>query len=168
MLLNCSWFNSIITFRKDFLNLCSDENFSNESLAHHLEVMEELVRRDKNRPAVIMWSVANEPRSQKPQAEHYFKYVVFPSFVYFYLYILNNCYACEVSDVTKPKIVPSVIFLFPSNVLWPSLVALIYFILQKLYATVIEVSINITLLFTYHIFILFPNPIAYVCTFSFQ
>src|SRR6218665_2465450 len=55
------------------VNLCRDENFSNESLAHHLIVMKELVRRDKNRPAVIMWSVANEPRSQNVRAEYYFK-----------------------------------------------------------------------------------------------
>ncbi|XP_077995272.1 beta-glucuronidase-like [Glandiceps talaboti] len=52
------------------------ENFSNKSLTHHLEVMDELVRRDKNRPAVIMWSVANEPNSAASQAEAYFKSVI--------------------------------------------------------------------------------------------
>ena len=36
--------------------------------------MAELVRRDKNRPSVVMWSVANEPASSKPGAEAYFKY----------------------------------------------------------------------------------------------
>ncbi|XP_077995445.1 beta-glucuronidase-like [Glandiceps talaboti] len=51
-------------------------NFGNKSLVHHLEVMEELVRRDKNRPAVIMWSVANEPSSEFPQARDYFKSVI--------------------------------------------------------------------------------------------
>ena len=51
---------------------CSAENFGNVSLAHHLEVMEELVRRDKNRPAVIMWSVANEPSSNLDIALPYF------------------------------------------------------------------------------------------------
>jgi beta-glucuronidase len=35
--------------------------------------MTELVRRDKNRPSVIMWSVANEPDSNKAIAENYFK-----------------------------------------------------------------------------------------------
>ncbi|XP_031559949.1 beta-glucuronidase-like [Actinia tenebrosa] len=49
------------------------ENYNPESLKHHLEVMEELVRRDKNRPAVVMWSVANEPRADKPEAAAYFK-----------------------------------------------------------------------------------------------
>ncbi|MEE6469747.1 hypothetical protein FKM82_008752 [Ascaphus truei] len=49
------------------------ESFGNKSLQHHLVVMEELVRRDKNRPSVVMWSVANEPASQLPPAGYYFK-----------------------------------------------------------------------------------------------
>ena len=36
--------------------------------------MAELVRRDKNRPSVVMWSVANEPASDVAAAEDYFKY----------------------------------------------------------------------------------------------
>ncbi|XP_053310870.1 beta-glucuronidase [Spea bombifrons] len=52
------------------------ENFGNQSLRHHLVVMEELVRRDKNRPSVVMWSVANEPASQLPPAGYYFKTVI--------------------------------------------------------------------------------------------
>jgi len=35
--------------------------------------MEELIRRDKNRPSVVMWSVANEPASDLPPAAYYFK-----------------------------------------------------------------------------------------------
>jgi beta-glucuronidase len=35
--------------------------------------MEELVRRDKNHPAVVMWSVANEPSSALKPAAYYFK-----------------------------------------------------------------------------------------------
>ncbi|XP_064612321.1 beta-glucuronidase-like isoform X2 [Liolophura sinensis] len=58
------------------VGITQDDNFSNASLAHHLEVMEELVRRDKNRPAVIIWSVANEPASNKPIAGPYFKAVI--------------------------------------------------------------------------------------------
>jgi len=54
----------------------TDENFDDKSLAHHREVMEELVRRDKNRPGVIMWSIANEPRSDKAIAGPYFKNVL--------------------------------------------------------------------------------------------
>lgn len=39
----------------------------------HISVMNELVRRDKNRPSVIMWSVGNEPKSSQDAAEKYFK-----------------------------------------------------------------------------------------------
>nr|XP_048679663.1 beta-glucuronidase [Caretta caretta]XP_048679664.1 beta-glucuronidase [Caretta caretta]XP_048679665.1 beta-glucuronidase [Caretta caretta] len=52
------------------------ENFGNASLAHHLVVMEELIRRDKNRPSVVMWSVANEPASELSPAAYYFKTVI--------------------------------------------------------------------------------------------
>uniref|UniRef100_A0A8C5LQI2 Beta-glucuronidase n=1 Tax=Leptobrachium leishanense TaxID=445787 RepID=A0A8C5LQI2_9ANUR len=52
------------------------ESFGNRSLQHHLVVMEELVRRDKNRPSVVMWSVANEPSSQLAPAGYYFKTVI--------------------------------------------------------------------------------------------
>ncbi len=38
-----------------------------------MEVMHELVQRDKNRPSVVMWSVANEPVSDSKIAETYFK-----------------------------------------------------------------------------------------------
>ncbi|XP_022340501.2 beta-glucuronidase-like [Crassostrea virginica] len=48
-------------------------NFGNESLAHHLKVMDEMIQRDKNRPAVVIWSMANEPQSGLPEAEFYFK-----------------------------------------------------------------------------------------------
>ncbi|XP_051541049.1 beta-glucuronidase isoform X2 [Myxocyprinus asiaticus] len=51
-------------------------SFGNASLAHHLIVMEELVKRDKNHPSVVMWSVANEPASEMPPAEFYFKELV--------------------------------------------------------------------------------------------
>ena len=44
-----------------------------ENLRHHLEVMKELVHRDKNHPSVVMWSVANEPQSQYQSAEPYFR-----------------------------------------------------------------------------------------------
>ncbi|XP_066517633.1 beta-glucuronidase [Hoplias malabaricus] len=51
-------------------------SFDNKSLDHHLIVMEELVRRDKNHPSVVMWSVANEPASEMPPAGFYFKQLV--------------------------------------------------------------------------------------------
>lgn len=48
-------------------------SFGDASLTHHLAVMDELVRRDKNHPSVVMWSVANEPAAEMPPAENYFK-----------------------------------------------------------------------------------------------
>ncbi|KAK6967780.1 beta-glucuronidase [Biomphalaria glabrata] len=54
----------------------NDNNMGNESIAHHLEVMSEMIRRDKNKPSVIMWSVANEPDSSRHLALNYFKTVI--------------------------------------------------------------------------------------------
>lgn len=54
-------------------SVCRSQSYGNRSLQHHLEVMEELVRRDRNHPAVVMWSVANEPASFLPPAGYYFK-----------------------------------------------------------------------------------------------
>lgn len=51
-------------------------SFGNVSLAHHLSVMDELVRRDKNHPSVVMWSVANEPAAEMPPAEFYFRMLI--------------------------------------------------------------------------------------------
>ncbi|XP_020279014.1 beta-glucuronidase-like isoform X2 [Pseudomyrmex gracilis] len=51
------------------------ENFSPSLLSRHKDSLSELIRRDKNRPSVIMWSLANEPRTQLPQAEEYFKQI---------------------------------------------------------------------------------------------
>ena len=52
------------------------DGFHNKQLLkNHLRVMEELVERDKNRASVLMWSVANEPRSQHDGADTYFSTV---------------------------------------------------------------------------------------------
>ncbi|KAF6041431.1 GUSB [Bugula neritina] len=51
-------------------------NLGNVSLEHHKSVMRELVARDKNRPSVVMWSVANEPVSADTNAGPYFKEVI--------------------------------------------------------------------------------------------
>lgn len=48
--------------------------FSNNLLAKHKVSLTELIKRDKNRPAVIMWSAANEPRTQFPAAKEYFRF----------------------------------------------------------------------------------------------
>lgn len=47
-----------------------------QTAEHHRNVMEELVRRDKNHPCVIAWSVANEPASQEEGAKEYFEPLV--------------------------------------------------------------------------------------------
>ncbi|MCJ8748570.1 hypothetical protein PDJAM_G00166330 [Pangasius djambal] len=53
-----------------------NHSFDNTSLAHHLVVMKELVRRDKNHPSVVMWSVANEPAAELAPAGFYFKQLI--------------------------------------------------------------------------------------------
>ena len=49
----------------------SETNWRNY-LMNSLQVMKELVNRDKNRPSVIAWSIANEPVSEVPEATNYF------------------------------------------------------------------------------------------------
>jgi len=48
--------------------------FNNATLAHHKQVIFEMIRRDKNHPSVVMWNVANEPASNLPIAKPYFKF----------------------------------------------------------------------------------------------
>ena len=50
-------------------------SFSNDLLTQHLQTIKELIERDKNRPSVFMWSIANEPNSEKSQASSYFEKV---------------------------------------------------------------------------------------------
>ncbi len=45
-------------------------------LQHHIQVVEELIARDKNHPSVVMWSLANEPASYEEKALPYFVKVV--------------------------------------------------------------------------------------------
>lgn len=49
--------------------------YSSALLNEHKKSMTELIRRDKNRPSVIMWSISNEPTAQIG-AYSYFKKVV--------------------------------------------------------------------------------------------
>ncbi|KAF5308074.1 hypothetical protein FQR65_LT06449 [Abscondita terminalis] len=46
--------------------------FSLRLLEKHKDSLTELYKRDKNRPSVIMWSLANEPRTQSKAAGEYF------------------------------------------------------------------------------------------------
>lgn len=59
----------------------SKANYGDETLNHHLEVMKELVGRDKNHASVIMWSIANEPASDAAEADQYFKLIPVPYFI---------------------------------------------------------------------------------------
>ncbi|WP_221567161.1 beta-glucuronidase [Alkalihalobacillus sp. TS-13] len=47
-----------------------------KTFEHHLNVMRDLVARDKNHPSVVMWSVANEPESEEEGAKEYFKPII--------------------------------------------------------------------------------------------
>lgn len=53
------------------------ETFAEEGLERRLELCHryvwELVARDKNRPGVILWSLANEPHSERPGAKEFFR-----------------------------------------------------------------------------------------------
>jgi beta-glucuronidase len=43
------------------------------TLEAHLKVLQELIERDRNNPSVIMWSVANEATTNRPESIPYFK-----------------------------------------------------------------------------------------------
>jgi beta-glucuronidase len=49
--------------------------FDDTLLKQHLQTITELIQRDKNRPSVVMWSIANEPHSSDKAALDYFKKV---------------------------------------------------------------------------------------------
>uniref|UniRef100_A0A1I7XGY4 Glyco_hydro_2_C domain-containing protein n=1 Tax=Heterorhabditis bacteriophora TaxID=37862 RepID=A0A1I7XGY4_HETBA len=65
----------------------------------HMKMLEEMIERDKNHPSVIMWSLANEPHTEKKESRIYFKYSV--------LYQKYNCHRNLVDyahalDKTRP------------------------------------------------------------------
>ena len=63
-----------MNFRRPEGTFCP-EVLGDALLDHHLQVMRELVARDKNHPSVVMWSVSNEPRTSEPASGRYFKKV---------------------------------------------------------------------------------------------
>lgn len=72
---------SIILIRLGFLIIdecpsVDTDTYSSLLLKKHKQSLSELIRRDKNRPSVVMWSIANEPRTSKNWAEDYFSKVV--------------------------------------------------------------------------------------------
>lgn len=72
----CDRYGIVVIDESPGVGIALVESFSNVSLQHHLEVMEEMIRRDKNHPAVVMWSVANEPASSLKPAGYYFKTLI--------------------------------------------------------------------------------------------
>lgn len=50
-----------------------NSEFTDSLLRKHKQSLTELIRRDKNRPSVIMWSAANEPRTGNSAAGDYFQ-----------------------------------------------------------------------------------------------
>jgi beta-glucuronidase len=50
----------------------SAETVNDATQAVHRQAIRELVARDKNHPSVVLWSIANEPESNTPEARAYF------------------------------------------------------------------------------------------------
>lgn len=55
-----------------FLTYTYCRNFTPALLDKHKSAMEQLIHRDKNHPSVVMWSIANEPRTSQLNADSYF------------------------------------------------------------------------------------------------
>jgi beta-glucuronidase len=51
------------------------ERVNEETLAHHLQMMREMIGRDKNHPSVVMWSLANEVDTSEEASVSYFEAV---------------------------------------------------------------------------------------------
>lgn len=49
---------------------------NDQTLAHHLDMLQSMYERDKNHPCVVMWSVANEADTSEEGAATYFKQVI--------------------------------------------------------------------------------------------
>ncbi|XP_055902504.1 beta-glucuronidase isoform X2 [Eupeodes corollae] len=51
------------------------ENYSQALLDKHKSSMDQLIHRDRNHASVVMWSIANEPRTSQFHADSYFEFV---------------------------------------------------------------------------------------------
>ncbi|MFI4910108.1 MAG: beta-glucuronidase [Sedimentisphaeraceae bacterium JB056] len=63
-------------FGENDKKIFSPERVNNDTLQHHIDTMTDLVKRDKNHPSVIMWSVANEAATEEEAALAYFEKVI--------------------------------------------------------------------------------------------
>lgn len=52
------------------------DRVNDETKRFHIQLMKDLIERDKNHPCVVMWSIANEPSSWENDARPYFKDVI--------------------------------------------------------------------------------------------
>lgn len=52
------------------------EMANDETLAHHKDVLTEMIARDKNHPSIVMWSLANEASTFQEEAVPYYQAVV--------------------------------------------------------------------------------------------
>ena len=55
---------------------CGMNYFGDSVLKLHMQIFGELYTRDKNRPSVVMWSLANEPRDNMKESDEYFRKLV--------------------------------------------------------------------------------------------
>ena len=51
----------------------SPETVNDQTQALHAQVIRDLIARDKNRPSVVLWSLANEPETETEAGENYFR-----------------------------------------------------------------------------------------------
>lgn len=51
----------------------SPETVNDNTQKAHIREIRDLIARDKNRPSVVLWSIANEPESETEAAEEYFR-----------------------------------------------------------------------------------------------
>lgn len=51
----------------------SPQTVNENTQAHHADTIRELIARDKNRPSVVLWSIANEPDTTDPDSRAYFE-----------------------------------------------------------------------------------------------
>lgn len=58
----------VFSFGNPTVKVFDEEHVGSKAFEHYLEVMRDLVNRDKNHPCVVMWSVANEPASWEEEA----------------------------------------------------------------------------------------------------
>ncbi|MHA6527452.1 beta-glucuronidase [Corynebacterium pyruviciproducens] len=49
------------------------DSVNEETQAHHADTIRDLIARDKNRPSVVLWSIANEPDTTDPDSRAYFE-----------------------------------------------------------------------------------------------